>query len=71
MNYKGFELDDVRTNYKLIWKKIKEKYPNADGSIYFAFKGEFVSINDSLIIMLKKIIMYLWIATQKRKRLLW
>jgi predicted transcriptional regulator len=54
MNYKGFELDDVRTNYKLIWKKIKEKYPNADGNIYFAFKGEFASINDSSIIMLKK-----------------
>jgi hypothetical protein len=32
MNYKGFEINEIRDKYKLLWKQIKDKYPDADGS---------------------------------------
>lgn len=54
MNYKGFELTEIRDKFKQLWKQLKEKYPTADGSIHFSYKGEFAPINDSFVNLIKK-----------------
>lgn len=47
MNYLGRDLADIQKRFNELWKQIKVKYPNADGKLNFAFKGEFVPLNDS------------------------
>lgn len=54
MSNTGQDLNEIKDKYSLVWKQLKAKYPQASGGIHFAFKGEFVPVNDSFSGLLKK-----------------
>lgn len=48
------DLDLVKDYYTDKWKQIKAKYSEASGAIHFAFNGEFVPVQSSILEIIKK-----------------